>query len=312
MKKFFPPIRFTKKIAAAKKRGHPIVALESTVITHGLPQPDNLALAQEMEAIVEKTGATPATIAVLNGQIRVGLDRGDLEKLARMKTSRKISSRDFGPALLDKASGGTTVAGTLAVAKLAGISVFATGGIGGVHREPNFDISADLTALGKTPVIVVCSGAKAILNLPATVEYLETLGIPVIGYRTDEFPAFFSPTSGLAVSARADDPEAVMAIARAHWGIGQRSALLVVVPPPKKVALGVSEMEFAVKEALRQAEIEEITGPQVTPFLLARVSQLTGKDSLKANLALLKKNAKIAGMIARKIAESDQRSSLNI
>ena len=290
--------RYSPEVSKAKQLCSPLVALESTVLTHGLPYPQNLKLARDMEAQVLENGATPATIAVLNGLIQVGLSDEHLEFLVQAKNLRKVSRRDFAPAIAKKESGGTTVAGTLIAAHAAGIQVFATGGIGGVHRGQSYDVSADLPELGRTPVIVVCAGAKAILDLPATLEYLETFGVPVVGYQTDEFPAFYSRSSGLPVSMRADSPVEVAEIARAHWGLGLNSAILVTVPPPKESALPAGDAQQAIEQALLEAEQKNLRGQEVTPFLLARVSELTGQSSLRANLALLLNNAGVAAEIA--------------
>jgi len=290
--------RYTPDVLISKQQKVPLVALESTVLTHGLPYPQNLQLARDMEAQVRAHGATPATIAVLEGVIHVGLSDEQLESLVRAEGLRKISGRDFGPAIAKKESGGTTVAGTLIAAHAAGIRVFATGGIGGVHRGAAYDVSADLPQLARRPLIVVCAGAKAILDLPATLEMLETLGVPVVGYRTGEFPAFYSQSSGLPVSARADTPEEVAEIALAHWGLGLDSAILVAVSPPGESALPAGDMEQVIEQALLEAQEKKIRGQAVTPFLLARVSELTGQSSLKANLALLLNNARVAAEIA--------------
>jgi pseudouridine-5'-phosphate glycosidase len=286
------------EVALARSAHHPIVALESTVITHGLPNPENLALAQGMETEVRANGAIPATIALMNGKIRVGLSKEQLRTLANAEQVRKISVRDIAPALVQNAFGGTTVAGTLFAAEKAGIRVFATGGIGGVHPSPRFDISADLIQLAQAPVIVVCAGAKAILDLPATLEYLETMSVPVIGYQTDRLPAFYVRDSGLPVSARADSAQEIAEIARKHWALGMRSAILVTVPAPEVVALEKEDVDQAIEQALTEAEAQNIRGQAVTPFLLGRVSELTERKSLKANLGLLRNNARIAAQIA--------------
>jgi pseudouridine-5'-phosphate glycosidase len=296
------PYIISRNIQQAKQFGSPIVALESTVITHGLPKPDNLTLARDMEEIVRENGATPATIAVLDGKIHIGLSDEELEVLALTEGTRKISLRDFGIALAGGLSGGTTVASTLFVSDLAGIKVFATGGIGGVHRGNPFDVSADLTQLGKSPVLVVCSGAKAILDLPATREVLETRGVPVVGYQTDEFPAFYTRRSGLSVDVQANTPEEVAQIALETWEAGVNVAVLVVVPPPEETSMSQNEMESAVQKALADAEAQNIQGSAITPFLLKRVSELTKGDSLKANLALLRNNARVAAEVASAIA----------
>jgi pseudouridylate synthase len=280
----------------------PLVALESTVITHGLPYPDNLRLAQEMENEVRSVGAVPATIAVLDGKLCVGLSQVQLERLAsdaKEGVLVKVSTRDYAPAIVRRQSGGTTVAATLAAANLVGIRVFATGGIGGVHRQAPFDISADLEQLARTPLVVVCAGAKAILDLPATIERLETLGVPVIGYQTDEFPAFYSRGSGLKTSGRADSPEEAASIARAHWEMGFQSSVLVTVPLPEDLALPHEAIDGAIQQALDEAQAQDVHGQRMTPFLLERINQLTKGASLRANLALLVNNARVAAMIAR-------------
>lgn len=291
----------SRDVVLALQQHNPVVALESTVVTHGLPHPENLALAQNMEKEVRQFGGTPATIAVLEGKVHVGLDDAQLEQLATATQTRKISVRDFAPALVQNATGGTTVAGTLYAADQAGIRVFATGGIGGVHRFPAYDISTDLPLLATTPVIVVCAGAKAILDLPGTLEYLETVGVPVIGYQTDEFPAFYSRESGLRVSARADSPEEIAQIAKTHWELGFKSAILVTAPPPVDVAIPQKQIEGAIEQALDEAKAQNVRGQAITPFLLSRVSELTGKASLRANLGLLHNNARVAAQIAQKL-----------
>lgn len=296
---------FSTELVQARKLGLPVVALESAVITHGLPYPNNLNLARDLEMEVRTQKAVPATIAILDGRIRIGLAQAELERLATERQVRKISRRDFGVAVAKKECGGTTVAGTLIVAKAAGIQVFATGGIGGVHRQAPFDISADLPELGHSPVVVVCSGAKAILDLPATLEYLETMGVPVIGFQTDEFPAFYSRTSGLKVTATAESPQEVAAIARAHWATGLESALLLVVPPPVEYAMPQPEIERIIRKALAEAQAQKISGAAVTPFLLSKVSELSGGASLRTNLALLKNNANLAAQVARHLAKPD-------
>ena len=294
-----PHFRIAPQITRALSLHLPVVALESTVITHGLPRPDNLSLAHDMETTVQNGGAAPATIGVLNGKLIVGLNDAELQALANAPAPRKISARDFGPAIAQKATGGTTVAGTLLAAHRAGIRVFATGGIGGVHRWPPYDVSADLYALARYPVIVICAGAKAILDLPATLEMLETFSVPVVGYQTEEFPAFYSRESGLKAPHHAHSAAEVADIAKAHWALGMESAVLVVVPPPSSAALPYHEVEAAIQQALHEAKQQGIRGQASTPFLLSRVSELTGHASLEANLALLKNNAAVAAQIAR-------------
>jgi pseudouridylate synthase len=288
----------SSEVLRARALDLPIVALESTVITHGLPYPDNLDLAKQMEEEVRGQGCVPATIAVLEGKICVGLNNTQLNRLAVEKGMLKISTRDFATAIVKGKSGGTTVAATLFAAQRAGIRVFATGGIGGVHRNAPFDVSADLSLLSEVPILVVCAGAKAILDLPATMERLETLGVPVVGYQTNEFPAFYSRSSGMKVSARADTPEAVAKLARAHWELGFTSAVLLGVPPPEAVALSKELVEGYVELALAEMG-EQISGQQVTPYLLKRVSELSHGASLRVNLALLKNNAHVAAQVAR-------------
>ncbi len=285
-------------VLQAQRLEQPIVALESAVITHGLPRPQNLELASEVETVVRSQNAVPATVGLLDGKIHVGLSQAEMERLAYEPATRKISRRDFGIAIARKECGGTTVAGTLIAAHAAGIKVFATGGIGGVHRDAPYDVSTDLEELGRSPLVVVCAGAKAILDLPSTLEVLETRGVPVIGYQTDEFPAFYSIESGLGVTARADTPEAVAQIAAAQWQSGLETSVLVVVPLPAEFAIPAAEIEKSIQKALQEAHENHIRGAAVTPFLLDRVSHISGGASLRANLALLKNNASIAAQIA--------------
>jgi len=284
----------------------PVVALESTVITHGLPRPQNLQLARDMERVVRENGATPATIAILDGILRIGLTEVELEQLANKDIVRKISRRDFANAIIRKESGGTTVAGTMFAAHHAGIKVFATGGIGGVHEVETLDISTDLQALSDTPMIVVCAGAKAILDLPATLEYLETMAVPVIGYGTDEFPAFYSRQSGLPVSARLDSPEKIVAFSRIHWDLGLRSAVLVCQPLSAEEEIPRHQVEGAIVQARQEAHEEGIRGQALTPFLLSRMADLTRGASLKANLSLLLNNARLAAQISREFCRPQE------
>ncbi len=297
-------LHLSRAVADAIRDRQAVVALESTVITHGLPHPENLRIAIEMEAEIVAAGATPATIAVLDGNVIVGASSEQIERLSRAEEMHKISRRDFAPAFALGWSGGTTVAATMIVAQAAGIRVFATGGIGGVHRQPPHDISADLPELARTPLVVVCAGAKAILDLDATLEYLETSGTPVIGYQTDEFPAFFSRNSGLPVSVRVETVEQIAKIAKAHWSLPSAGAVLVVNPPPQESALDHRLVEEAIEQAIQQAEAQGVRGQGVTPFLLSRVSAITGGASLRANLALLKNNARLGAQIALALAKS--------
>ena len=287
-----------KDVDQAIKAHLPIVALESTVLTHGLPRPQNLQLARDMERAVREEGATPATIAFLNGELHIGLNDSELERLANATEPYKVGPRDFARVITDEANGGTTVAGTMLACKYANIKVFATGGIGGVHRESSFDMSADLQALATIPMIVVCAGAKAILDLPTTLEYLETMSVPVIGYGTDEFPAFYSRESGLEVSASLDNPQDIVDFAKAHWNTGLQSAVLVTNPVPIADAIPKSEMEPIIKRASREAQGKNIHGQKLTPFLLERINELTKGKSMRANLSLLLNNARLAAKIA--------------
>lgn len=297
------PVKVLAEVRSALKRGAPVVALESTVITHGMPWPQNLDMAVRMEQTVQARGATPATIAMLEGRLRVGLEANELEGLAQVQGLRKLSLRDLGAGIAQGASGGTTVAATMFVAQKAGINVFATGGIGGVHRGNAMDVSADLQELGRSPVLVVCAGAKAILDLPGTLEYLETQGVPVIGYGTDHLPAFYAADSGLPLELRADTPEEVAEIAQAHWSLGLGSGILVVVPPPKEHAMPYAEVEKVVEKALKASVKDGIKGNKVTPYLLAKVAELSDGESLEANIALLLNNAGVAAQIAAAMAE---------
>lgn len=295
------------------------VALESTVISHGLPYPQNLETALRLEAIVREQGAMPATIGILAGKIVVGLSRAEIAHLATAADVRKVSRRDLPVAVARELDGATTVATTAWAAHQAGIQVFATGGIGGVHRTggrhqesgvrsqgsevptSNFfatDISADLPELAQTPIIVVCAGAKAILDLPATLEWLETHGVTVVGYGTDRFPAFYNRSSGLPVDVRADTPEEVAALFWAQRTLGLPGGLLVAVPIPAEYELPADQMEPAIAQALAEADEQGVKGKALTPFLLARVSALTGEASLRANLALLENNARVGAEIA--------------
>lgn len=300
------------EVADALAAGQPVVALESTVITHGLPYPDNVATAAQMEAAVREGGAVPATVAVIQGEVWVGLTSDQLEYLGTrvaVKKSgsapfvRKCSRRDLPVAIARQEDGATTVAGTMILAHASGIKLFATGGIGGVHRGHPFDISADLTELGRTPVAVVCSGAKSILDLPATREVLETNGVPILGYQTEELPAFFSRGSGLSVDVRIETPVEAARIIRSHQALEMANGLLITVPVPEADAFDPDEAEAAIVQATEEAEAQGIHGAAATPWLLRRVVQLTDGNSLRANVSLLRNNGKVAGMIARALAE---------
>ena len=289
-------------ISTALVVGRPIVALESTVIAHGLPHPQNLETARRMEQTVRDNGAVPATIAILNGEFRVGLIENQLEYLATGKNIRKISRRDLAIATAKQLDGATTVASTAFIANLAGIKVFATGGIGGVHRGDRSDISADLPELTETPIVVVCSGAKSVLDLTATREWLETYGITVLGWQCDEFPAFYSRSSGLDVDERVESANEVAEIAFQRDEIGSKAALLVCVPVPEQNEIPSEELERNLKNSLKLAAEKKVTGKAVTPFLLAQLSDQSAGRTLEANIALLENNAGIAATIAAEIA----------
>ena len=288
------------EVAEALAGKQPVVAFESTIVTHGLAYPDNLEVALAAEQAVRDAGAVPASIAVIEGEIRVGLSPEELERLASAPSGRlrKCSRRDLPVAVGLKETASTTVAGTMVVAKLAGIDLFATGGIGGVHRGQPFDISADLQELARSPVAVVCAGAKAILDLPKTLEVLETLGVPVIGYGSDTLPAFYSRDSGLGVPARCDTPQEVAAVMAAKWALGLGGGLIVANPIPVEDEIPAAAMEAKIAQAQEDARAEGIEGKAVTPFLLGRLEALTGGASLTANVALVRNNARLAAAVA--------------
>jgi len=288
-------------VAAAIEANEPVVALESTVIAHGLPRPVNLETAQRLETIVREAGAVPATIAIIDGKLTLGLNDEQLRLLAESPDVKKISTRDIAIALAQSWTGATTVASTAWIAQRAGIKVFATGGIGGVHRGALPDISADLPELARTPIIVVCSGAKIVLDLPATREWLETHAVTVVGYQCDELPAFYSRRSGLPVDVRADSADQVAEIFRAQRTLDLSSALLVTVPVPKEFEVSNEQLETVLDEALRQAEQNNISGRELTPFLLAQMAQRSAGATLRANIALLENNARVAAEIASRM-----------
>lgn len=298
--------RIPPDVLHAVLNGLPVVALESAVITHGLPRPTNLELALSSEAIIREQGATPATIAFIDGKIVIGANESEIKRLAGEKNALKINSRNIGIAISTKASGGTTVAATLMAASAAGIKVFATGGIGGVHRGNAFDISADLQELSRNPVVVVCAGAKAILDIPATLENLETRGVPVLGYQTDEFPGFYTRSSGFSVDYRVASALEGYQIATAHWDAGCHSAVLVCNPIPVENALDKGRIDDAIDKAIESASREGISGTALTPYLLERLNKATAGKSLQANLALLENNARLAAQIARHFARPNQ------
>jgi len=296
---------YSTQVKKARHKHSPIVALESTVITHGLPQPKNYEVALAMENEVLKENATPATICLIDGAIRVGIDNNELKTLSQTTNSVKVSRKDIAYAVSFGLNGGTTVSGTMTVAHAAGIKVFATGGIGGVHRGNGFDVSSDLPTLARIPMIVVCSGAKAILDIPATKENLETNGIPILGYKTDELPAFYSIHSGIKVDRQVNNAEEIVSIALNQWKLGLSSALLVTVPPPSDLEIPASQVEVQIKEALEEARKNNISGPAITPFLLLKVNEITKGKSMRVNIALLKNNARIAAKIAVALSSAE-------
>jgi len=291
---------FKDEIKEALATGKPIVALESTLISHGFPYPENLEVAGEIEEIIRGYGVIPATIAIIGGKIKVGLTRSELEFMATSKDILKTSRRDLAVIAAKGLNGATTVAATMMVAERAGIKIFATGGIGGVHRgaEKTFDISADLQELARTPVVVVCSGAKAILDLPLTKEYLETMGVPVIGFGSEELPAFYCRESGLKVDYVAKDEVEAAKIIRAMEDLKLGGGIIIANPIPEEYAISMEYMNEKIEEAVRAAEKEGIKGKKLTPYLLNKIKELTGGKSLKANIELVKNNARVAAKIA--------------
>jgi pseudouridylate synthase len=306
-------IRVADRVSRALAEHKPVVALESTVIAHGLPVPLNLETARACEEVVEDQGATPATIGIVDGTITIGLGEDDLKAFATDRAGGgqridKVGLNNLAAVMLRRGWGATTVAATLRIAALAGLRVFSTGGIGGVHRgaSDSFDVSADLTALARLPLLCVCAGAKAILDLPKTVEQLETLGVPVIGYRTGEFPAFYSRASGLPVDMTAETPDEAAEFAAHHWRTGGQTAVLVCVPVPEEFGLAASEIERATQEVTRMALEQGIRGKALTPFLLSEMERLTGGETLKANRALLVNNARVAAQVAASLSRLAQ------
>ena len=290
----------SEEIQNSVKENGPVVALESTIISHGMPFPQNLETALEVERIIRKEGAIPATIAVVEGRIKIGLSNLELEQFAQGAKTLKVSSRDLPLAISQKQDGGTTVAATMICARMAGISVFVTGGIGGVHRgsEKTMDISGDLMELARTNVAVVCAGIKSILDIPRTLEYLETQGVPVIGYRTDEFPAFYTTTSGYSVQSRINTAEEIARCMKVKWELGLEGGMVIANPVLREDAMDEEVIEEAITKSLKEASEKGIDGKAVTPFLLERISQLTDGESLKTNIALVCNNALVGAKIA--------------
>lgn len=294
-------------VANALDQGTPVVALESTIITHGMPWPQNYEMAQQVETVIRDNGACPATIAVLNGVIKIGLSDADLRALALTPDARKLSRADLAVCVVQRATGATTVAATMILAHLAGIKVFATGGIGGVHRgaETSMDISADLQELAQTPVTVVAAGAKAILDIPRTLEVLETLGVPVITYGQDELPAFWSRTSGITSPLRMDDPKDIASAHVMRAALGIPGGQLIANPVPKESEIPQSDIDPIIAQALQEADAQGIQAKAVTPFLLSRIFELTHGKSLDTNIALVLNNARVAAQIAAGFANGD-------
>lgn len=296
-------LTFSPEVEAALRDRRPVVALESTIITHGMPYPENLKMARDVETIIREGGAVPATIAVMDGRLRVGLGDADLEWLAKAKDVSKASIRDLPVLLARRDPGGTTVASTALIAEAAGIDVFVTGGIGGVHRGAAggaqvWDVSADLPVLARCSTTVVCAGAKSVLDIPATLEVLETLGVTVVGYKTDRFPAFYTRDAGHGVDGRAESPDEVAAIVRARRELALPGGVLVVNPVPEEFSMNPTEMEAKIAEALREMAEHGISGKAVTPYLLAKMKEVTEGRSFAANLALIHHNARVGASIA--------------
>lgn len=291
-------------VAAAQAAGRPVVALESTIIAHGMPYPENVRTARAVEALIREAGAEPATVAVMGGRIRIGLSDDELELLGRSGQAAKVSRRDLPGVLASGALGATTVAGTMICAALAGIEVFVTGGIGGVHRDAqhSFDISADLQELARTPVAVVCAGAKSILDIGLTLEYLETHGVPVLSCGQDNFAAFYTRDSGFRADFRLDEPAQQARFIRTQWELGLGGGVVLSTPVPEAAALPRAEIDAITRQALAEAQAQGITGKAVTPFLLARIKALTGGRSLATNIALVKHNAEVGARLAVALA----------
>lgn len=289
------------EVAEAIKAGKPVVALESTIISHGMPYPQNVETALNVEKIIRDNGAIPATTAIINGRLKAGLSKDEIEYLGKKGLGvTKVSRRDIPVIVARKMDGASTVATTMIIAAMAGIKIFATGGVGGVHRgaQQTFDISADLDELSQTPVTVVCAGAKAILDLPLTLEYLETKGVTVLGYQTEELPAFYTRKSGLKVDYRVDSPKELAATIKAKHDLGMKGGLLVTNPIPEEYSMDSDVINKAINEAIEEAKANHIHGKETTPFLLAKVKDITGGDSLDSNIQLVYNNAKLAAETA--------------
>ena len=292
---------YSEEVKDALTDGKPLVALESTIMTHGMPFPENLETALSVESIIREESVVPATIAILKGRIKIGLEHEELKELVEDSEAIKVSRRDLASALVRQQNGGTTVSGTMICAHKAGIRVFVTGGIGGVHRdfEQTLDVSADLEELSRTPVAVVCAGVKSILDIPRTLEYLETKGVPVIGFGCDEFPAFYTPFSGIKAPLRMNLPEETARCMKTHWDLGLGGGLLIANPLFEEKALDPDLLQQVVEESLKSAEDQKISGKDITPFVLEQIVQKTGGASLDANIALIQNNARVGAGIAR-------------
>ena len=299
------------EVAEALALGLPVVALESTIISHGMPYPQNVETALEVEAQVRASGAIPATIGIMAGRLKIGLTPEEIEAFGKAPDVVKVSRRDLATVVARKMDGATTVATTMILAEMAGIKVFATGGIGGVHRgaSESFDISADLQELGKTNVAVVCAGVKSILDIGLTLEYLETMGVPVLGYKTEDFPAFYTRTSGYKVDAKVESPEEVAEILRTKWALGLNGGAVIANPIPEAYAMDEDLINDAIDSALEEAAALKIRGKEATPFLLAKVKALTDGQSLESNIALVLHNARVAAEIAKALGAQDDLSS---
>jgi pseudouridine-5'-phosphate glycosidase len=299
-------LTYTAEVKQALEEGRPVVALETTIISHGMPYPQNVEMAKTVERIIREQGAVPATIGIMEGKIKIGLNEQELNEFATNGQVEKVSRRDFPYMIASGKIGATTVAGTMIAAQLAGIHVFATGGIGGVHREGevSWDVSADLTELAQTNVAVICAGAKSILDIGRTLEYLETHGVPVVGYQCDVFPSFYSRESEYSVDYRLDTPQEVAQMMGVKWALGLQGGMVIANPVPEQDALAYAEMEGIIHQALTEAQALGISGKKVTPFLLGKIKELTGGKSLETNIALVKHNAAVAAQIAKAFSET--------
>lgn len=298
-------INISEEVKNALDDKKPIVALESTIISHGMPYPENMNTAIEVENIIREIGAIPATIGIINGIIKIGLTKSELEYFSQSKDIEKVSRRDFPHILSMKKNGATTVAGTMICADMVGIKVFVTGGIGGVHRgvEKSWDISADLTELMNTNVAVVCAGVKSILDISKTLEYLETSGVPVIGYKTNDFPAFYTSRSGLKVDFRYDNDKDIAEFLNIKWGMNLKGGIIIANPIPENESLDENIINQAIEQALKECETNNIQGKNITPFLLSKIKSITEGKSLKSNIALIKNNAKVGALISKELSK---------